>query len=48
MAKFKLDNWQPKPFKDPVTGKKQDDTGGGRDISRQIEKQQRKEANPSR
>jgi hypothetical protein len=48
MAKFKLDNWRPKPFKVPVTGKKQDDTGGGRDISRQIEKQQRKEANPSR
>jgi hypothetical protein len=48
MAKFKLDNWQPKPFKDPVTAKKQDDTGGGRGISRQIEKQQRKEANPNR
>jgi hypothetical protein len=41
MAKFKLDNWRPKPFKDPVTGKKQDDTGGGRDISRQIEQQRK-------
>jgi hypothetical protein len=44
------DSFKPTQFKDPITGKKQDKTGGGpsRDISAQIEKAQRQSSNPSR
>jgi hypothetical protein len=47
MAKFNLDSWRPKPRKDAFSGKKQNDTTCGRDISRRVERQQRQETNSS-